>query len=101
MKIQLITAVAALWSCREKRPERNPAYGPNKFSGGIRNSKSGATSSSGSRCQEPRIKGGENHQRGLTPLICSMDRGNSSPRFVPRLAQPGFNGPQSFNRGDA
>ena len=36
MKIQLITAVAALWSCREKRPERNPAYDPNKFSGGIR-----------------------------------------------------------------
>jgi hypothetical protein len=36
MKIQLITAVAALWSCRVKRPERNPAYDPNKFSGGIR-----------------------------------------------------------------
>ena len=28
MKIQRITAVAALWSCREKRPDRPDPFGP-------------------------------------------------------------------------
>jgi hypothetical protein len=77
MKIQLVTPVAAREVAEKRDLSETLHTPPTSSQEASGNSKSGATSSSGSRRQEPRIKAVENHQRGLTHLIYSMSRKSS------------------------